>query len=55
MKANSLTKSAAIAGGDFLIMDNGKVTKRVDFDTAAEFFKGKFFGGGGEPHRKRIV
>lgn len=53
MRLNSVPKGMDIAGSDCLIIDNEKVTKRVDFKAAAEFIKGEIFGGGGDPHRKR--
>ena len=46
MKANNLPKSTSIAGSDFLIIDNGKETKRVSFNDTTEFFRNKFSGGG---------
>ena len=49
MRLNSLPKGTDITGSDYLIIDNEKVTKRVDFNTAAEFIKGEIFGGGGGP------
>ena len=53
MKAFKLPKGTEIAGSDCIITDTGTTTKRVDFNMAAEFFKDKFFGGGGELRRKR--
>ena len=48
MRLNSLPKGTDITGSDYLIIDNEKVTKRVDFNTAAEFIKGEIFGGVGQ-------
>ncbi len=47
MRLNSVPKGMDIAGSDCLIIDNEKVTKRVDFNAAAEFIKGEIFGGRG--------
>ena len=46
MRLNSVPKGMDIAGSACLIIDNEKVTKRVDFNAAAEFIKGEIFGGG---------
>lgn len=48
MKANNLPEGISIAGNDFLIIDNGKETKRVALDKTTEFFRGEIFGGGGQ-------
>ena len=50
MKANNLPEGISIAGNDFLIIDNGKETKRVALDKTTEFFRGEIFGGGGGQH-----
>ena len=47
MRLNSLPKGTDITGSDCLIIDNEKVTKRVDFNAATEFIKDEIFGGGG--------
>lgn len=40
MKVHNLPEGQGITGSDFLIVDNGKETKRVGFEKTIEFFRG---------------
>lgn len=55
MKANNLPEGISIAGNDFLIIDNGKETKRVALDKTTEFFRGEIFGGGAAPYLQPYI
>ena len=55
MKANNLPEGISIAGNDFLIIDNGKETKRVALDKTTDFFRGEIFGGGGSTKRSDVI